>query len=168
MNHHNEALELLTEDYQPIAQMTIALAYQLDYIGHPEYAIVNPLGDDTSAGLPYFIEATHSTVGFQFLSYDTTWLITVPPDYQILVYRKPPLPVFSDDEQIDMLDQFASQFPEDSLMRQFLTVNLIEWLRRNKDKPNIYGDVLHMKNAAYRLEDHIRNLENLYNDHFPY
>lgn len=167
MQYRNEALELLTEGYSRVAQMSVALAYQQGYIGHPDYAIVNGLGDETSAGLPYFIDITFDDKSIWFFAYDHKTKVTIQQDYQVLVYRRKFVRV-APDTQIDMLEEFALQFPENSFIRKFLTYELIEWLRRNKANPNIYGELLHMKDASYRLEDHLRAFENLYNDQFPY
>lgn len=167
MKYRNEPLELLTEGYSRVAQMTVTLACQQGYIGNPDYAIVNALGDETSAGLPYFIDVTFDSKAIWFLAYDEKTRVTIQQDYQVLVYRRNYVRV-SPDTQIDMLEEFALQFPEGSLMRKFITYDLVEWLRRNKSNPNLYGELLHMKDVSYRLEDHVYSLQSLYDDNFPY
>lgn len=167
MKYRNEAIDLLTEGYERVAQMSIKLAHDLEYTTKEDYAIVITVGDETSAGLPYFTDVTFKDGRFRFLSYDTQTIITVPPDFQVLVYQRKFVRV-SDDTQIDMLEEFALQFPEGSLIRKFITYELVEWLRGNKSNPDIYGELLHMKDVSYRLEDHVYSLQSLYDDQFPY
>ncbi len=165
----NPELAYLTEGYEPVAQMAIELARHLGYVGHADFVIINPIGDDTSAGSPYFADVTYNeTDGYQFMSYDASRLLTVNPNYQVLVYRKPPTPVYSVDQQINMLIDLANQFDEDSFLRTFLNPRLIEWLRSNKDNPDIYTEWLRSRDVARRLEENINSFESLYNDNFPY
>jgi hypothetical protein len=165
--YRNEEIDFLTEGYESVAQMSVALAYELGYVGHPDYAIVNPRGDETSAGLPYFVDITFDDKHIWYRAYDEKTLITIQQDFQVLVYFKPLIDVPAD-EEIDMLKQFAAQFVVGGLINQFLTDGLIQWLRDNTDNPDIHTKLCLMKEVANRLDENLTALDTLYKDDFPY
>ena len=168
MKHQTE-LDYLTEGYTSVAQMNINLAYDLGYITHPEYMLIAPYGDDSSAGLPFVIEPIpHANSRFEFLSYDAQVYHIVEPDFQVLVYVKS---TFCNDVGNDLilLKEFAAQFAPDTIIGQFLNPSMLAWLERNNDMPDIYHEYVRMKNAAYRLEDNILDMERLFDkDPLPY
>lgn len=92
---HNGALNMLTEGYKPVAQMKIELADELGFISNPDYILILPNGDESSAGLPFIITTRRNSFNhYEFLPYNAQGLSLVSPDYQILVYQRatpPPL-----------------------------------------------------------------------------
>jgi hypothetical protein len=65
----------------------------------------------------------------------------------------------SADTQIDELEDFLSQFPADMLLRRFLNNNLLNWLRRNTDRPDIWRELVSTKNRLHYCEDAVRRHE---------
>jgi len=160
---HQQALEQLTEGYASVAQMTIALADALGFIANPDYVVIIPDGDSTSAGLPFIIEPKRTNTGhYEFSSYDATGFNFVPPNTQVLVYREasPLLPTIS--EQIELLRDFAAQFPPDSLIAILLNDNLLEWLIIHQEHPDIWHEWAYMNQVAYRLEGHVDDLDEIF------
>lgn len=91
-----EALDYLTEPYEPVAQMTVELAGALGYIDDPDYLIVHPWGDESSAYLPFFIEPVLQCDRFgeffySFVSFDGQKQLCCGREMQVLVFRQPPL-----------------------------------------------------------------------------
>jgi hypothetical protein len=160
---HQDALNTLTEGFKPVAQMKIALAEQLGFIADPDYILIAPHGDDSSAGLPFIIEPTRNdSAQYEFLTYDAKDLTLVSPEYQVLVYQEAPPPPLTDDQQIDILRELAEQFPQDSLIAQFLNPNMFEWLIIHHDRPDIWHSWYYMNITSARLEGHIDDLDDLF------
>ncbi|MEL6527300.1 MAG: hypothetical protein AAFQ07_16475 [Chloroflexota bacterium] len=160
---YKSALHMLTDGYATIAQMPISLAQKLGYIDEPQFMVVTP-GDDTSAGLPYAIDAyqIHEDA-FGFLSFNEYTHMQVPANHQVLVYEyiAPPSDM-SPEGQINLLSAFAHQFDKTSLIGQLITPDLIAWLRSNTEFPDIYYEYNRMKRAANHLEDELGEYQDLY------
>jgi hypothetical protein len=168
MLYRNEAIDLLTEGYESVAQMSIELAHKLGYTTDDNYAIVIAFGDPSSAGLPYFADVTCIGSQFQYSSYDAKTVITVNADFQVLVYHKPDILDYPVAQQIEMLEAFANQFAEGSLMRRFLTDGLMQWLRDNADSPDIHARLCNMQEVAHRLDENLTAMDVLFKDDFPF
>jgi hypothetical protein len=130
------------------------------YFIQDDTVLLHP-GDNSSEGLPYFLDLTRvddNRVRYTDAAGNTQTAHI--DELAVLIYQPHSgLRYMSPETQIDELEDFLSQFPADMLLRRFLNNNLLNWLRRNTDRPDIWGELVSTKNRLHYCEDAIRRHE---------
>lgn len=149
----------LSDTHLFYGRKTVRDAQDYHNLDSEDVVLLHP-GDDTSSGLPYWLgfHIRDSQIHYRDARYQPQ---TADIDeMRVLVYVKNNVPRYMPpDVQIYELEAFALTFPEGSLIRELIHHNLINWLRRNKDRPDIWRELVSTKNELHRCEDALRRHE---------